>query len=1840
MELRLILLLLFLSTSHFHHVISAAVRPKHDPRLSLIATEEPVPPTKQSAPTSTASQRDAISALAKQLTSQITSQLQANQVVIGTPVGGVPPTVIQGTPVAGSVIQGVPVGSYGTGGGYGGYGSSYGGGGYGGGGYGGGGYGGGGYGSGGYGGGGYTNPYSYYGGSGYGGYGGGGYGSYGGYGGYGGGGYGSFGSGNVIVGTPVAGTGGVVVGTPVAGVAGAAAGLVAAGTTNVAAVPIDPTTTDEIDRALNVALNAIASGGGLTSRQTSNPISVTVTTGTAAGSTLTDRQNVIVGTPTGTTGNVIVGTPVGYGTTGTFGGTYGSGFGGYGSYGNTGNVIVGTPVGTGNVVVGTPVGTGTTGNVIVGTPVTGTTGNVIVGTPVGGGYGGGGYGGYGGGGYGGGGYGGYGGGGGFYGGNSGYGGYGGGYGSGGYGGGLYGGGYGGGGYGGGGYGGLSSGYGGYGGGGYGGGGYGGYSGGYAPYASSGYGGYGGGGYGGGGYGGGGYGGGGYGTNSYGNSGLYGTGGYGALGSSGNVIVGTPVAGTGTGGVVVGTPVAGTGAVAGQVITQAQLAATLPVDPVAGVDEIDRALATGQGQLSFMPTQGQGTSSSSVLSSPLARQFAINTVVGTPVAGSSTGNVIVGTPIGGGYGGYGGSSGYGGYGNTGYGGGGYGLNQYGGGGLYGGGYGGGGYGGGGYGGYGGYGGGGYGGGGYGGYGGYGYRSGSSKSSSSSSSSPSSSSPSSSASSSSASSYRPPYGAISSSYRQSGSSSSSSSPGAQTYPSSSQFYKSQLSELCKRCILRQFGIENIQHLEFIRIPRRIRSYLKKIPTEYFIKPDNFGWLHYLNHFTLRNIHAAECLLDRRIYTVKMVSSTFVLPSATVEAWKAIRHPNIMQYITTVREVPPWRIYHIFQGTSMSLRVCDELKTCRKLIIPELLLWDVIEKVVLGLIHIHHNRRLVYNNFSLDHIYYALDGCQLLLENPLLHDFPNLSSQIPRSSGHYRPPPYVVVTDLDGALPGGHDPLFDISPDYYLKESERRAVQCLGRILDKLSLPADASTALFGQSNGNRREQSAQVQRAVRAVHYSKRLISLVESMRAARDTTEWPRFLDIYDTVKEARQVFQMALAGRHPMTIMEYVRPEEGPRQLRKMSKTVEANFKMLHEDRHKQVVFIPIRHEDSLSGEEAKPNSRGYAIWRRIKKCLPEDFSTSSPSTDSRVWSWLAVYIPFLSWIVKYDVKDNLFRDVISGLTVGTLAVPQALGYALVAGVSPIFGLYTSFIAPFIYALFGTSRHVSVGTFALVALMCGETVADVMERQKIAVIVVDNANATFNRSSITSAPAVSSSEVASVLAVMVGAWQILLGFLGMGALTVFLSDRVIKAFACGAAVHILCTQLQWILGLSLPKRRGPFNLFYRLFDVACRIPDIHLGTLLVSGICFAVLVLAKFLNGNARVMKIIRFPIPIELLVIIFSSLTSYLMDLQTVYRVDTVKSIPLGLPQPLLPPFSLVQEVIVDAFLIAVIAFSMAISAGRVFSQKHGYTINGNQELRALGFANFFSGFFQCFPSGVALARSLVQESSGGRTQIVSILMGLVVGLVIAFVGPLLEPIPKSCLGCIIIVALSPSLLGVTDVKRLWRISKTEAAMFLVPYCSIIILDVEIGLAVGVIFSLIATVIYQSQQSPVDQLEAVERSYDCFPVTDLNENFRIIRMKGPLYFANAEACLMRMKEQAWPEISSFPPLPAGAKSEDRDYLLKENPALIVDMVAVTFVDISGVDALKKLHKECTKKKIQVFVCAVSENVKKMLMRCEFVVETGKSVSSSGGQLSEDYLKDSVIDAVYGIRKSRSQLDD
>ncbi|KAK6039234.1 hypothetical protein COOONC_23261 [Cooperia oncophora] len=186
-------------------------------------------------------------------------------------------------------------------------------------------------------------------------------------------------------------------------------------------------------------------------------------------------------------------------------------------------------------------------------------------------------------------------------------------------------------------------------------------------------------------------------------------------------------------------------------------------------------------------------------------------------------------------------------------------------------------------------------------------------------------------------------------------------------------------------------------------------------------------------------------------------------------------------------------------------------------------------------------------------------------------------------------------------------------------------------------------------------------------------------------------------------------------------------------------------------------------------------------------------------------FVPILKWLPQYNVKNNLVRDIIGGLTVGIMHVPQGMAYASLAGVRPVNGLYTSLFPAFFYMLFGTSRHVSLGVFAVVSLMtgsCNQRVSGILEQKAI------NNNGSLLEGLSEEAKMQTSVAIVTSLAMCVGFIQVAMAILRLDFLTAFLSDQIIGGFTTGAAVHVFTAQLNKILGVPLPQRSGPGKLFF------------------------------------------------------------------------------------------------------------------------------------------------------------------------------------------------------------------------------------------------------------------------------------------------------------------------------------------------------------------------------------------------------------------------------------------------
>lgn len=377
-------------------------------------------------------------------------------------------------------------------------------------------------------------------------------------------------------------------------------------------------------------------------------------------------------------------------------------------------------------------------------------------------------------------------------------------------------------------------------------------------------------------------------------------------------------------------------------------------------------------------------------------------------------------------------------------------------------------------------------------------------------------------------------------------------------------------------------------------------------------------------------------------------------------------------------------------------------------------------------------------------------------------------------------------------------------------------------------------------------------------------------------------------------------------------------------------------------------------------------------------------------------FIPILDWLPNY--KREFFKnDLGAGLAVGIMLIPQGIAYAMIAGLPPIYGLYTAMIPQIVYAIFGTSRQLSVGPAAMDSLIVASGVATLAEIGTEHFI-----------------------EFAILLAFMVGVLQILFGFFKLGFLVNFLSRPVISGFTSAAALIIALSQLKHLLGFNIQQHK----IHSILFEVFKHLKETNLITLVIGLISILILIFFKWYSKK----------IPAALIVVVLGILVVKIFNLEQI-GVKIVGEIPEGLPNFIVPKFE--KKTLIDLFPIALtlsfIAFLEAMSIAKAVELKHNdYKVIPNQELIALGMGNIVGSFFQTYPATGGFSRTAVNDQTGAKTPLAAIISGIVVGLTLLFFTRVFYYLPEAVLGAIIVVAVF-GLLDFTVPKQLLKYSKRE---------------------------------------------------------------------------------------------------------------------------------------------------------------------------------------------------------------
>eukprot|EP01112_Ceratiomyxa_fruticulosa_P009553 TRINITY_DN249_c0_g1_i1.p1 TRINITY_DN249_c0_g1~~TRINITY_DN249_c0_g1_i1.p1 ORF type:complete len:619 (+),score=69.68 TRINITY_DN249_c0_g1_i1:222-2078(+) len=555
-------------------------------------------------------------------------------------------------------------------------------------------------------------------------------------------------------------------------------------------------------------------------------------------------------------------------------------------------------------------------------------------------------------------------------------------------------------------------------------------------------------------------------------------------------------------------------------------------------------------------------------------------------------------------------------------------------------------------------------------------------------------------------------------------------------------------------------------------------------------------------------------------------------------------------------------------------------------------------------------------------------------------------------------------------------------------------------------------------------------------------------------------------------------------------------------------------------------------------------------------------------------FFPMIDWIPTYKCQ-YLRSDVIAGLTVGATLLPQGMSYSLVAGLPPIYGLYSSFIPLIIYAFFGTSPHLSIGPFAVISLLVKQSIDSVLPGNTEPMKAV---------------------QVAITMCFMTGILQILLGIFRFGFISKFLSTPVRNGFNSASAIIIMISQLQYIFGVKIQSTNYEW---YALYEILTQIKQTNLWTLLFS--IASVLVLLAFKKINQR-LKVIQVPGP--LVMMILSTVLSYTLDLNGKLGIQLVGVVPKGLPTPSMPILTIdtITKLLPPTIVLTFVSFVSSVAIAQKFGEKFGYSIKPNQELVAFGLAQLTGSFFGAFPISSSLSRTAVNVEAGSATNLSSIFNSLVIVMSLLFLTKAIYFLPLFALASVVIVAVY-NLIEVPYLVKLWKSNHHfDFLIMLTAFVGTLGVSILFGLLCGMCLSILLT-IYKLSFPPFSELG--KNSHNEFLKIDINtteakllRRCLLIDVGVPLFYGN----VLELKKKVCK-------LEKNRNSVSVDDGAQGISFVILDFNQVFFVDATVTNTFRELTNDFHKRGVSLLLCDVQESVRTILQK-EGLLQNGRTFST------------------------------
>ncbi len=522
--------------------------------------------------------------------------------------------------------------------------------------------------------------------------------------------------------------------------------------------------------------------------------------------------------------------------------------------------------------------------------------------------------------------------------------------------------------------------------------------------------------------------------------------------------------------------------------------------------------------------------------------------------------------------------------------------------------------------------------------------------------------------------------------------------------------------------------------------------------------------------------------------------------------------------------------------------------------------------------------------------------------------------------------------------------------------------------------------------------------------------------------------------------------------------------------------------------------------------------------------------------------MPALGWAPHYQ-RAWLSGDLVGGLTVVALLVPEGMAYAQLAGVPPETVFYAAPVGLLLYALLGTSRQLVFAVSSAVAVLSASVVGDLAHANSARYLALTSA-----------------------LAILVGVVSIVAGLLRAGRIALFFSESVMTGFVFGLALFIAIKQVPKVFGI--PAGDGGF--FERLWDLVVHLGDTQGWTLLVGATSIVLmLVLERFVPR-----------LPAALVALVYGIAIATLFDLGA-KGVAVLGDIPAGLVGPSVPNVTGqdLLDLLPGAIGIALVVFAEGLGPDRSFARRHHYTIDPDQELVAMGAGNAGAGFFQGFPIGASLSKSAANDGAGAQSAFALVVAAGVTALVALFLTSLFENLPEATLAAVVIVAILP-LLDVGEMLRLWRLRRHDFIAAMTAMLGVLVLGVLQGLVVAVVLSLVLLIARASRPD----LAVLGRSPDHAVLGDLRRHpdyetvpgLLVVRPNEPLFFANASPLRDRIVDLV---RSADPPV----------------RRVVLDLELTADLDVPGADVLVDLIDELNGMDVQLSLAGISDRARELL---------------------------------------------